>query len=233
MSRINWQALGESDFPPVERALLEPNGLLAVGGDLSPTRLLLAYRHGIFPWYEEGQPILWWAPDPRSVMFPDHLRISRSLKKSLANRGYSVSMDQRFSDVIKACSGKRNYTDNTWITPEMDRAYNELHRMGIAHSVETTLDGVLVGGLYGIALGQMFFGESMFSTAADASKVALVHLAGQLNAWNFQLIDCQVQSEHMDSLGARNISRNRFQEYLNQFTETESVIGPWHLAWSY
>lgn len=233
MSGIDWQALGKSDFPPVESALQDPNGLLAVGGDLSPVRLLHAYRHGIFPWYEQGQPVLWWAPDPRSVLFPDHLRISRSMRKSLVNRGFILSMDSAFPEVIRACGGKRNYTDSTWITPEMDSAYNQLHEMGIAHSVETWLDGNLVGGLYGIALGRVFFGESMFSRVTDASKVALVHLVGQLGAWNYQLIDCQVQSAHLDSLGAQNISRREFQQYLHQFVDAQSVIGPWCLEWAY
>lgn len=233
MSRIDWQALGESDFPPVELALQDPDGLLAVGGDLSASRLLQGYRRGIFPWYEEGQPILWWAPDPRSVLLPDELKVSRSLKKSLLRRGYSVSMDSAFPEVIKACGGKRNYTDNTWITPEMDKAYNELHRMGIAHSVETRRDGVLVGGLYGIALGHIFFGESMFSNDTDASKVALVYLVGQLKAWNYQLIDCQIQSRHMDSLGARNIPRSEFNAYLDRYIDRDYVIGSWHLEWSY
>jgi leucyl/phenylalanyl-tRNA--protein transferase len=211
----------------------DPNGLLAVGGDLSVSRLLLAYRNGIFPWYEMGQPILWWAPDPRSVLFPDALKISRSLKKSLLNKGYSISMDTDFAGVIRACSGARHYTEQTWITAEMTTAYTRLNEMGIAHSVETWLDGRLVGGLYGIALGRLFFGESMFSRATDASKVALVHLVGQLKAWDYQFIDCQIQSDHMDSLGARCIPRYDFQQLLQEYVEDDCLIEPWHLEWQY
>jgi len=233
LSRIDWQALGESDFPAVELAQKDPNGLLAVGGDLSVPRLLMAYRNGIFPWYEIDQPILWWAPDPRSVLFPDALKISRSLKKSLLNKGFSVSMDTDFTQVINACSGARHYTEHTWITAEMAAAYTRLNEMGIAHSVETWLDGHLVGGLYGIALGSMFFGESMFSRVADASKVALVHLVGQLKVWDYQLIDCQIQSDHMDSLGAQCIPRNEFQSYLGECVDDDCLIEPWHLEWQY
>lgn len=208
------------NFPPVERALQEPDGLLAVGGDLSAARLLQAYRRGIFPWYSDPQPILWWSPDPRCVIFPGELHISHSLRKHLRNRKYAVSFDTAFSQVIAACAGpRRNQPDaGTWITPEMQAAYLELHRFGHAHSVEVRLDGELVGGLYGIAIGRVFFGESMFSRCSGASKIALAWLAEQLRAWNYELIDCQVYSAHLASLGAVTIPRSRFIELIAQAT---------------
>ena len=237
MANINWLEPGEIQFPPVETALREPNGLLAAGGDLSSERLILAYRHGIFPWYEEGQPILWWSPDPRSVIYPEQVRISRSLRKNLRNGGFTVSMDCAFEQVIAACAGTRNYTDGTWITPDMQVAYAGLHHLGLAHSVEVGCDDRLVGGLYGVALGQLFFGESMFSVMSNASKVALVYLAGQLLEWDYKLIDCQVQSEHKDSLGAQCIPRNQFQHYLDtyvsEYVSESSMDGNWNLTWQY
>lgn len=201
-------------FPPLERALRDPNGLLAVGGDLSPERLTQAYRHGCFPWYQAGQPILWWSPDPRTVLFPHELHVSRSLRKVLRQERFQVSFDQDFSAVIQACAGPRDYADGTWITPEMKTAYQELHRRGIAHSVEVWQNGTLVGGLYGLAIGQLFFGESMFSHTDNASKVGFATLVKRLEQWGFVLIDCQMPTQHLQSLGARSIPRTEFADFL-------------------
>ena len=214
MSDIVWLSRHHHDFPPVESALEEPNGLLAAGGDLSVERLTKAYQNGIFPWYEEGQPILWWSPNPRSVIFPEQLRVSRSLRKTLRKNRFQVTLDQDFEQVIRACSGPRIDSQGTWITPEMINAYVELHRQGLAHSVETWLDGKLVGGLYGISLGRVFFGESMFSWESDASKVAFAHLCRQLHDWQFGLIDCQVPNEHIKSLGSVEIPLTEFKKLL-------------------
>ena len=181
-------------FPPVELALREPDGLLAVGGGLEPERLLNAYRHGIFPWYSEGQPILWWSPDPRTLLFPWQLKVSRSLAKTLRQQRFQISLDTDFAGVIRGCAEPRRDEPGTWITAEIRQAYERLHQLGLAHSVETWRDGRLVGGLYGVALGRAFFGESMFSRVSDASKVAFVHLVRQLAAWDFALIDCQVHT---------------------------------------
>ncbi len=180
---------------------------------------------------------MWWSPDPRSVIYPEQVRISRSLHKNLRNGGFTVSMDCAFERVIAACAGTRNYTDGTWITPDMQVAYAGLHHLGLAHSVEVWFDDRLVGGLYGVALGQLFFGESMFSVMSNASKVALVYLAGQLLEWDYKLIDCQVQSEHMDSLGAQCIPRIQFQQYLDTYVSENvsesSMDGNWNLTWQY
>ena len=208
-------------FPDVRLALEEPDGLLAIGGNLEPQRLIAAYRQGIFPWYNEGQPILWWSPNPRTVLFPEKIKISRSLQKSMRNRGYRVSFDQAFAEVIEACSAPRQGDDDpgTWINPEMKQAYRQLHQQGIAHSVECWHEGKLVGGLYGIGLGRAFFGESMFARKTDASKVAFATLAQQLARWGFGLIDCQIHSEHLQSLGAENISREEFCALLDDYCE--------------
>lgn len=201
-------------FPPVESAT--PEGLVAVGGDLSPPRLLAAYRSGIFPWYSAGQPILWWSPDPRAVLYLDDFRPSRSLRKSLRNRGYNVRFDTTFTTVIGACASPRSghAGGGTWITPEMRSAYIALHEQGHAHSVETWHEGHLVGGLYGIALGRAFFGESMFSRATDASKVALATLVARLHELDYDFIDCQLPSPHVMSLGAVPVPRKRFLREL-------------------
>jgi len=201
-------------FPPVD--LSNPEGLLAVGGDLRPERLLEAYRHGIFPWYSDDQPILWWSPDPRTVLFPDKLHISRSLKRSLRPGLFSVTLDTCFRDVMQHCAGPRpQYPDGgTWITAEMFEAYTRLHKQGYAHSVETWKDGHLVGGLYGVALGGAFFAESMFTCVPDASKVALVSLVRQLQTWGFRLMDCQQSSPHILALGAESIPRHEFLDHL-------------------
>ena len=204
-------------FPPVTDALTDPDGLLCVGGDLRPERLLAAYRRGIFPWYAAGQPILWWSPDPRMVLFPDELKVSRSLGKAVRNRGFRVTFDTRFDAVMAQCadSGTRSL-EGTWISPAMRVAYEELHRLGHAHSVEVWRDERLVGGLYGLLLGRVFFGESMFSTEADASKVALHDLVRWLRQRNVELIDCQVASAHLFSLGARLIPRAEFIARLDR-----------------
>ena len=207
-------------FPSVERALSEPDGLLCAGGDLTPARLLAAYRRGIFPWYSEGQPILWWSPDPRLVLFPAELRISRSLAKTLRNRGFRISFDTCFAQVAAECAGSGDRAgEGTWISPQMHAAYVALHGLGHAHSVEVWDNDQLVGGLYGIKLGRVFFGESMFSTARDASKVALCHLVEALRTQQVTLIDCQVASEHLFSLGARLIPRTEFIERLDEAME--------------
>jgi leucyl/phenylalanyl-tRNA---protein transferase len=201
-------------FPPVERALSEPDGLLAAGGDLSPPRLLEAYRRGIFPWYSRGQPILWWCPDPRAVLIPQRLKVSRSLAKTLRNRGFETRIDHSFREVLRYCGSSELRPGGTWLSPEMRAAYLRLHKLGYAHSVETWLDGQLVGGLYGIALGGVFFGESMFSLERDASKVALKRLCDELVARGYQIIDCQMATPHLLSLGAELIPRTEFIECL-------------------
>lgn len=211
-----WQLDDELWFPPADLALDEPNGLLAFGGDLSPERLLLAYRQGIFPWFSEGEPILWWSPAPRMVLFPEQIKIRRSLRKRLKRNDFQWTFDQDFEQVIRLCAQLRQDQEGTWITDAMQAAYIALHQSGFAHSVEVWQEGRLVGGLYGLALGRVFFGESMFSRVSDASKVALVGLAQQLEALNFIMIDCQVYSDHLASLGAQEIERDEFLSLLKQ-----------------
>ncbi len=220
-------------FPSPEQALTEPNGLLAIGGDLSVERLKLAYANGIFPWYSDDQPILWWSPDPRCVLFPERIHISRSLRKKLRQGNYQITIDQAFSEVIRECAAPRAKQDGTWITSEIETAYIRLHQLGLAHSFECWQDGELVGGLYGIAMGRCFFGESMFSRATDASKITFVHLAGQLKAWDYAIIDCQVENPHLISLGAESISRDRFLSMLVANRDAEPVPHQWHLDWHY
>lgn len=218
-------------FPPVAKALSEPNGLLAAGGDLSPQRLLAAYRRGIFPWFLAGEPLLWWSPDPRMVLFPDELKISRSLAKTLRNADYEVRLDSAFGEVIRACARKpRAGQSGTWITPEMQQAYRELHRLGYAHSVETWIAGKLVGGLYGIAIGRAFYGESMFADARDASKIALAHLCAYLKQRGFGIIDCQMETRHLATLGARPIPRCDFAARLEALCAHSDAAGPWPAA---
>ena len=214
-------------FPPLERALAEPNGLLAAGGDLSPARLLAAYRVGIFPWFGEDDPILWWSPHPRMVLYPAELKVSRSLRKSLRRGDYEVRVDTSFEAVMAACAAPRSGQPGTWITSRMLDAYCALARRGYAHSVETWRDDVLIGGLYGVALGKAFFGESMFARATDASKIALVHLVRQLERWQFGLIDCQMRTAHLASLGARDIPRARFSRELEQLVNYPQALGSW------
>lgn len=209
-----YQLIADPVFPPVE--LAEEGGLLAVGGDLNPQRLLLAYSMGIFPWFNEGDPILWWSPDPRFILELNELRISRSLAKILRRNLFTVTFDQAFEQVIDACAGVRAQAEGTWITPEMKASYLRLHEMGHAHSAEIWRDGDLVGGLYGVCLGRCFFGESMFHRVTDASKVALVALVERLKARDFELLDCQMASAHLSSLGARAIPRNAFLQRLRR-----------------
>lgn len=254
-------------FPPVTEALQEPNGLLAAGGDLSPARLLEAYRHGIFPWFNEEDPILWWSPDPRTVLFPGEFRISRSLRKTLARKNYTVRADSAFEQVMRACAAPRRGQPGTWIHEDMIAAYRALHRMGYAHSIEVwmprSLDQLqgevetrrqrasdedstdstarserggqrriddaleLVGGLYGVAIGRMFYGESMFSRRSDASKLALAYLSAQLARWNFGMIDCQMYTPHLASLGAREIPRAEFVKQLQELIHYPERESPW------
>ena len=211
---LTWLKRDDFSFPPLETALREPNGLLAAGGDLRPERLLAAYRHGCFPWYQEGQPLLWWSPDPRTVLFPDELHVSRSLRKRMRHGDYQVTFDKAFAEVVQGCAGPRSYADGTWITTPMQDAYIRLHEMGVAHSVEVWQQGQLVGGLYGLAMGELFFGESMFSRATDASKVGFVTLVERLREWGFALIDCQMPTRHLESFGARSIPRAAFADAL-------------------
>jgi len=220
---LTWLTRDSLNFPPLEKALHDPNGLLAAGGDLTPERLVAAYRHGCFPWYQDGQPILWWSPDPRTVLFPDELHVSRSLAKLIRQGRYQVSFDSDFAAVIAACAAPRDYADGTWITDTMRAAYCELHRRGIAHSVEVRREGELVGGLYGLAMGRLFFGESMFSRADNASKVGFVTLVEHLKQAGFVLIDCQMPTDHLHSLGARAISRASFAGYLAQHLDQPSA----------
>ena len=251
-------------FPPVETALAEPNGLLAMGGDLSLARLLDAYRHGIFPWFNPGEPILWWSPDPRMVLVPGGVRVTRSLAKRIRNAGFEVRVDTAFVEVMRACAAPRppggrvsggvlpagaaprppggrvsggvlpagaaprEDAPGTWISPAMIAAYTRLFEAGYAHAVETWRDGVLVGGLYGVAIGRMFYGESMFSREPDASKVALVRLARQLRRWEFGLIDCQMETPHLASMGARTMPRAAFTARLSELVNLPHLPGPWH-----
>ncbi|HHW78074.1 MAG TPA: leucyl/phenylalanyl-tRNA--protein transferase [Xanthomonadaceae bacterium] len=216
-------------FPHPDRALTEPDGLLAAGGSLNPRRLLRAYRLGIFPWYSPGQPVLWWSPDPRLVLFPEHVKVSRSLRKTLRKGSFTVTADTAFAAVVEACAAPRAPEPGTWITPEMQRAYCRLHRLGHAHSVETWRQGELVGGLYGVALGRVFYGESMFSRMNDASKVALVLLAAQLKRWDFAVIDCQVRTDHLSRMGALEIPRATFLQLLERCCPLPGRDGCWRL----
>jgi leucyl/phenylalanyl-tRNA---protein transferase len=219
-----------TDFPPVEQALRRPNGLLAAGGDLSPERLTRAYRRGIFPWYSAGEPILWWSPDPRMVLFPGEFKISRSLAKTLRKGTFTITADTAFDQVIEGCSQPREGQPGTWITPQMQQAYCLLHRQGHAHSVETWQDDRLVGGLYGVAIGRVFFGESMFSRVSEASKVALAHLVPQLERWEFGLIDCQMRTPLLASFGAREVARSQFARQLAELVNYPDIPAPWQLT---
>lgn len=213
-------------FPPAH--LAEPQGLLAVGGDLSAERLLLAYRQGIFPWYSEGSPILWWAPDPRLVLEPGHLKVSRSLKKVIRQGRFRVTADRDFEEVMRSCArNPQPERDCTWITGEMFDAYCRLHELGYAHSIECRREGRLVGGLYGVSLGNLFFGESMFHLESNASKVALAALCDRLDEWDFPIIDCQIESPHLQSLGAKDIPREQFLEYVRRSLQEPDRIGSW------
>ena len=220
-------------FPDVELALTDPDGLLAVGGDLSVERLVTAYQKGIFPWYSEGQPVLWWSPDPRMVLDPAEIKVSRSLAKKIRQQVFSVTMDKEFQKVILECAKPRlekgRVQSETWILDEMIDAYNKLHKAGYAHSVECWQDNKLVGGLYGVAIGQVFFGESMFSRVSDSSKVAFVALSKQLQQWGFKLIDCQVYTSHLESLGAKMITRKNFINLLKHYTPLPASNTLWQI----
>lgn len=219
-------------FPNPSTALTEPNGLLAMGGDLSPERLISAYQQGIFPWYDETSPILWWSPNPRAILWLDDLIIHKSLKKLIHNPQYTYKADSQFEAVIEACSQRTQQSPNlpaTWITPELKEAYTKLHKLGYAHSIEIYINEQLVGGLYGITLGQTFFGESMFHKEANCSKIALVFLVRQLKRWGFRFIDCQVWSSHLGSLGATEIPREQYLQILQQDLKFETKLGNWQL----
>lgn len=218
----------EAPFPPVEQALRQPDGLLAVGGDLSPARLLNAYRHGIFPWYSQGQPILWWSPDPRMVFHTDRIHLSTRFRRSLRQSRWAVHADTAFEAVVSACASiPRAGQHGTWITGSMRDAYLELHRRGYAHSVEVLAGDRLVGGIYGVAIGRMFFGESMFSNESGGSKVALAGLARRLHEWGWPLIDAQVEHPHLLGLGAQRMARQDFVEQVAALTACECPPGPW------
>ncbi len=214
-------------FPPVSKALRSPNGLLCAGADLSPQRLLDAYSKGIFPWFSEGDPILWWSPHPRMVLFPGELKVSRSLRKAVARGPFETRYDTAFTEVMRECAAPRDGQAGTWIVPEMVAAYTRLHELGFAHSVESWRDGRLVGGLYGILLGRVFFGESMFSRETDASKVALVKLVERLRTLGVGLVDCQQATGHLASLGAREIPRYQFAQRLAESIEYPPTGSLW------
>ncbi|MGH8551239.1 MAG: leucyl/phenylalanyl-tRNA--protein transferase [Methylococcales bacterium] len=215
------------EFPDPENALTEPEGLLAVGGCLSTKRLINAYQKGIFPWFNQGDPILWWCPDPRLVLIPAEIRVSRSLRKTLRKKEYSITFDQAFHEVITACAAPRIETPGTWITEPMIRAYLQLHTLGVAHSVEAWQQDRLAGGLYGVAIGRAFFGESMFYRKSNASKAAFAVLAEKLARWNYAIIDCQVRTEHLASFGARQISRTQFVESIARYCDETVTLDAW------
>lgn len=223
---IPWLSAA-APFPSVENALSVPNGLLAAGADLSPERILAAYRQGIFPWFNPGEPVLWWSPDPRMVLVPSEFKLSRSLRQRMKKGGYEIRVDTCFRQVMQACGEPRDGQYGSWIGSSMLEAYTRLHLMGFAHSIETWIDGELAGGLYGLAIGHMFYGESMFARHTDASKLALAHLCSQLEKWNFGLIDCQMETAHLASLGAKPISRAAFVRELKGLVELTSVPEPW------
>lgn len=214
-------------FPPVEAALRDPNGLLAAGGDLSPERLIDAYARGIFPWFGDEDPLLWWSPDPRMVLFTDELHVSKSLRKTIRAGRFTVTFDRAFADVMRGCALPREDGAGTWITAEMLDAYTRLARLGFAHSAEAWLEGQLVGGLYGVAVGRMFYGESMFARASDASKVAFVTLVRQLQRWGVEMIDCQMATAHLASFGAREVPRREFLARMRTLVAQPAIEPPW------
>lgn len=215
------------DFPDIRLALSEPRGLLAAGGELTPAWLIAAYTRGIFPWFNAEQPILWWSPDPRMVLFPADLHVPHSLQRVMRKHHYEIRVDTAFAQVMARCSEPRAGQNGTWISPHIITAYTELHRLGVAHSIETWIDGELAGGLYGVALGRVFYGESMFTRVADASKIAFVHLVYQLRRWQFKLIDCQMNTAHLARFGAKEIPRGHFSALLLENVALPSVALPW------
>lgn len=219
----------DQPFPAIESALTEPDGLLAAGGCLSSQRIITAYQQGIFPWYNPGEPILWWSPNPRLVLFPENLKVSRSLKKTIRKGQFSLTFDQAFPQVMQNCAAPRDKEAGTWITEDIYLAYYRLHQQGIAHSCEVWFDNELVGGLYGISIGQVFFGESMFHKKTDASKIAFYCLVNHLAEWGFKLIDCQVQTNHLSSLGAEEINRSDFSLLLKQYCSIPPNDNAWTL----
>ncbi len=225
-SKLYWvrDNILASDFPEVDHALRDPDGLLAIGGDLTPERLIDAYRRGIFPWFNEGQPILWWSPDPRCILQPEEINVSRSLAKRIKKNEYRITYNQAFNEVLEGCSGVRRGISDTWITSDIKLAYVKLFEQGYAHSVECWHEDALVGGLYGVALGKVFFGESMFSWRSDASKVALVDLCHRLQAMDFRVIDCQVHSKHLQSLGAKPVHREYFIRLLRNYCNKQKLV---------
>lgn len=229
MTRLRWLApsAGPDSLPDPGSAMRDPNGLLAAGGSLRPEWLLAAYRHGIFPWYEEGQPILWWCPDPRAVLRPAELKVSRSLRRTLRRRVYRVTADRAFDAVVDACAGPRRYTDATWITSDMAAAYKRMHALGWAHSFEAWAGEQLAGGLYGLQIGRVFFGESMFAKERDASKAAFVLAVGFLEQRGCALVDCQLPSSHLTSLGASLADREVFLRLLDELCEPAGTPGSW------
>jgi leucyl/phenylalanyl-tRNA--protein transferase len=229
MSGIRWlkPSDGPAALPDPRHALAEPNGLLAAGGRLSPEWLMASYARGIFPWYEEGQPILWWCPEPRAVLLPERLRVSRSLRKTIAREAFRMTADTAFDQVVAGCAAPREYTDQTWITRDMAAAYATLHALGRAHSFEAWNGASLAGGLYGVAIGRVFFGESMFSVERDASKAAFVLAVGFLAALGVRLIDCQVPSAHLTRLGATMKPRDEFLRTLEELCDPPGPPGPW------
>lgn len=214
-------------FPDIETASTNPDGLLAVGGCLSSQRIINAYQQGIFPWYSAGEPILWWSPNPRLVLFPEKLKVSRSLRKTMRRENFTITYDQAFAQVMQYCAAPREKELSTWISEDIFQAYVLLHQQGVAHSYEVWMEGELVGGLYGIAIGQMFFGESMFHRKTDASKIAFCSLINQLSKWGYKLIDCQVHTDHLCSLGAEEIERKDFALLIKQYCPSRPTINAW------
>lgn len=230
MTSLPWLDPDHLWFPPAEQALDDPDGLLALGGDLSTERLKLAYRSGIFPWYSDDQPILWWSPNPRCVLFPEEIHVSRSLRRTLNSSHFTITADQAFPRVIRLCANTR--AEGTWITQDMIDSYSQLYKQGVAHSIEAwNSRGELVGGMYGLAIGRCFFGESMFSLETNASKVLMVHLANQLRAWGYRIMDCQVESGHLLRMGARCIPRSEFLSILKTCVDSSPDHDNWNLQW--
>lgn len=223
---------GETWFPSTDKALGEPNGLLAWGGNLSPERLLSAYRKGIFPWFSDNEPVLWWTPSPRCVLHPEQVYISTRTRRRLRQGAFRISADTAFSEVIKACAEPGIGRLSTWITDQMLTAYKELHRLGVAHCVEVWKDDQLIGGIYGLAIGHMFFGESMFSRESDASKIALVYLCQQLQDWGFGPLDCQVGNGHLYRMGAIDLARGEFEQMLAKYTSISRPNESWQRSFS-